>query len=306
MYGFLKLDITQPHPRRARSAGSRRRPQGERRTAAERQPQAGHRGRRQLRAYRRASRSSSPSNRRGCVATRRGALLAGYGAGGAAAGRCRSAPAQRTPRARTGGVRADARGAGVDSGSGGRASPVRAPARGRSTPAARAEAELLRECADWREPARAGRQGLSVERRHPGWRVFLHPLAVSVHEELLKYAKVSGASASGDYYRAGDAGGSTAAVSSRISCLRFTRFAGEVRQRGGGARLRGERAGSIRRAMRSACGRCACTSASRAPRAPTATIRWRSRCAPRRCGATSFPGTRDRCSSRRWPPRAST
>jgi hypothetical protein len=59
------------------------------------------------------------------------------------------------------------------------------------------------------------------------WRVLLHPVAVSVHEELQKYAQISGASASGDYYRGGDTAAS-APLDSRISCLRFTRFAGNA------------------------------------------------------------------------------
>jgi hypothetical protein len=90
-----------------------------------------------------------------------------------------------------------------------------------------AEAELLRQCADGQSQHPQAERGFLWSVATLGWRVFLHPLAVSVHDELQKYAKVSGASASGDYYRASDAGGGTAAVSSRISCLRFTRFAGE-------------------------------------------------------------------------------
>lgn len=90
-----------------------------------------------------------------------------------------------------------------------------------------AEVALLRDCADGESQRSQVSKGFLWSVATLGWRVFLHPLAVSVHEELQKYAKVSAASASGDYYRASDAGNGTAAVSSRVSCLRFTRFAGE-------------------------------------------------------------------------------
>lgn len=90
-----------------------------------------------------------------------------------------------------------------------------------------AEAALLRDCADGESQRSQVSKGFLWSVAVTGWRVFLHPLAVSVHDELQKYARVSAASASGDYYRASDAGSSAAAVSSRISCLRFTRFAGE-------------------------------------------------------------------------------
>jgi hypothetical protein len=91
-----------------------------------------------------------------------------------------------------------------------------------------AEVALLRDCADG-EPQRSPvSKGFLWSVATTGWRVILHPLAVSIHDELLKYAKVSAASASGDYYRAGDANATTAAVSNRISCLRFTRFAGDA------------------------------------------------------------------------------
>jgi hypothetical protein len=90
-----------------------------------------------------------------------------------------------------------------------------------------AEVTLLRDCSDGESQRAQISKGFLWSVATTGWRVFLHPLAVSVHDELLKYAKVSVASASGDYYRAGDANATSAAVSNRISCLRFTRFAGE-------------------------------------------------------------------------------
>ena len=90
-----------------------------------------------------------------------------------------------------------------------------------------AEVALLQDCANGESQRSQVSKGFLWSVAVAGWRVFLHPLAVTVHDELQKYAKVSVASASGDYYRAGDANASTAAVSSRISCLRFTRFAGE-------------------------------------------------------------------------------
>jgi hypothetical protein len=91
--------------------------------------------------------------------------------------------------------------------------------------ASAAEAELLRECAAGESQRALTSRGLLWSVATQAWRVLLHPLAVSVHEELLKYSRVSDASASGDYYRASEAaGGTPAPLNSRISCLRFTRF----------------------------------------------------------------------------------
>jgi hypothetical protein len=88
-----------------------------------------------------------------------------------------------------------------------------------------AEKELLRDCANGESQGRQTSKGFLWSLAVQGWRVLLHPLAVSVKEELQKYAQVSSASASGDYYRASDTPGAAAPLSSRISCLRFTRFA---------------------------------------------------------------------------------
>ncbi|HYL71404.1 MAG TPA: hypothetical protein VEY89_08920 [Candidatus Dormibacteraeota bacterium] len=88
-----------------------------------------------------------------------------------------------------------------------------------------AEAELLRECVNGEAQQGQVAKGFLFDIAARTWRVLLHPVAVSVHEELLKYASVSEARASGDYYRGGEAGGSSGALSGRISCLRFTRFA---------------------------------------------------------------------------------
>ena len=90
-----------------------------------------------------------------------------------------------------------------------------------------AEAELLRECAAGESPRTQASKGFLWSVATQAWRVILHPAAVSVHDELLKYSKVSDASASGDYYRADEAAGGTPTLNSRISCLRFTRFAGD-------------------------------------------------------------------------------
>ncbi|HXY96434.1 MAG TPA: hypothetical protein VEH00_05615 [Steroidobacteraceae bacterium] len=87
-----------------------------------------------------------------------------------------------------------------------------------------AERELLRDCADGESQRPQASRGFLWSLVVTGWRVLLHPLAVSVKEELQKYAQVSSASASGDYYRASDTPGPTAPLASRISCLRFTRF----------------------------------------------------------------------------------
>jgi hypothetical protein len=88
-----------------------------------------------------------------------------------------------------------------------------------------AEAELLRECVNGEAQQGQVAKGFLFDIAARTWRVLLHPVAVSVREELLKYASVSAASASGDYYRGGESGGSAGALSARISCLRFTRFA---------------------------------------------------------------------------------
>jgi len=89
-----------------------------------------------------------------------------------------------------------------------------------------AERELLRDCADGESQRPQASRGFLWSLVVQGWRVLLHPLAVSVKEELQKYAEVSSASATGDYYRASEAAGPTAPLASRISCLRFTRFGG--------------------------------------------------------------------------------
>jgi hypothetical protein len=88
-----------------------------------------------------------------------------------------------------------------------------------------AESDLLRECADGEAQQGEVAKGFLFDIAARTWRVLLHPVAVSVHEELLKYASLSQATASGDYYRGGEASGGAGALSGRISCLRFTRFA---------------------------------------------------------------------------------
>jgi hypothetical protein len=94
-------------------------------------------------------------------------------------------------------------------------------------PASAAEAAVLRECAAGEAQRTQAAKGFLWSVVTQAWRVILHPFAVSVHDELLKYSRVSEASASGDYYRAEDPGGDAGAahrLKSRISCLRFTRF----------------------------------------------------------------------------------
>jgi hypothetical protein len=89
-----------------------------------------------------------------------------------------------------------------------------------------AEADLVRDCANGESQRPQASKGFLWNAAAQAWRVLLHPLAVSVHEELLKYASVSDATASGDYYRASDSTSGAAPVNTRISCLRFTRFSG--------------------------------------------------------------------------------
>ena len=92
-------------------------------------------------------------------------------------------------------------------------------------PTSPAEAALVRDCANGENQGPLASRGFLWNFATQAWRVVLHPVAVSVHEELLKYARVSDATASGDYYRGGDVTGSAAPLNSRINCLRFTRFA---------------------------------------------------------------------------------
>jgi hypothetical protein len=87
-----------------------------------------------------------------------------------------------------------------------------------------AEADLLRDCENGESQNPQSSKGLLWNIAAQAWRVLLHPLAVSVHEELMKYASVSEATASADYYRASDSASATAPVSSRVSCVRLTRF----------------------------------------------------------------------------------
>jgi hypothetical protein len=90
-----------------------------------------------------------------------------------------------------------------------------------------AEAGVLRDCAAGDVQRTQIAKGFLWTVVTQAWRVILHPFAVSVHDELLKYSRVSEASASGDYYRAEEAAaGGARSLTSRISCLRFTRFAG--------------------------------------------------------------------------------
>lgn len=88
-----------------------------------------------------------------------------------------------------------------------------------------AEADLRRDCANGESQRVQASKGFLWSVAVQGWRVLLHPVAVSVHEELQKYAQVSDATASADYYRASDGALAAAPLNSRISCLRFTRFA---------------------------------------------------------------------------------
>jgi hypothetical protein len=87
-----------------------------------------------------------------------------------------------------------------------------------------AESDVLRECSNGEVQRQLAEKGFLFDIAVRSWRLLLHPLAVTVHDELRKYAQISGASASGDYYRGGNSGAG-APLEGRISCLRFTRFA---------------------------------------------------------------------------------
>ncbi|MFI4878135.1 MAG: hypothetical protein ACHP9U_04685 [Steroidobacterales bacterium] len=88
-------------------------------------------------------------------------------------------------------------------------------------PASEAESELARDCGGGQSQLAA--RGLLLEAVAKAWRVVLHPLAVAVRDELLKYVTVSEATASGNYYRGASIRAATA-PSGRISCVRFVRF----------------------------------------------------------------------------------
>ena len=85
------------------------------------------------------------------------------------------------------------------------------------------EAELLRECSNGESQHAVVSRSFFIGIFTQTWQVLLHPLAVAVRDEMAKYSTASSASESGDYYRGGDSSKS-APLTSRISCLRFTRF----------------------------------------------------------------------------------
>jgi hypothetical protein len=87
-----------------------------------------------------------------------------------------------------------------------------------------AEQALRQDCANGESQRAETSKGFLLGFALQSWHVLLHPLAVAVQEELHKYAQVSAASTSGDYYRASDPAASAAPLASRISCVRFTRF----------------------------------------------------------------------------------
>jgi hypothetical protein len=91
-------------------------------------------------------------------------------------------------------------------------------------PSSEPEAELLRDCVNGESEHQLSTRGLILSAAEKAWRVLLHPLAVAIHDELLKYGTVSRAAASGNYYR-GASAHNPAAISSRISCVRFVRYA---------------------------------------------------------------------------------
>ena len=92
-------------------------------------------------------------------------------------------------------------------------------------PTSPAEAAMVRDCANGESQGPQASRGFLWTFATQAWQVALQPVAAAVHEELLKYARVSDATASGDYYRGGDLAGSAAPLNNRISCIRFTRFA---------------------------------------------------------------------------------
>jgi hypothetical protein len=89
-------------------------------------------------------------------------------------------------------------------------------------PTSEPEAALLRDCSGDSERQLTSR-GFILTAGEKAWRILLHPLAVAVHDELLKYGTVSRAFAGGNYYR-GIGARSPGTLSARISCVRFVRY----------------------------------------------------------------------------------
>lgn len=94
----------------------------------------------------------------------------------------------------------------------------------KADPASPQEADLLRECSNGEPQRSVASRTFFIGILTQTWQLLLHPVAVAVKDELAKYASVSSASASGDYYRGGDTGGRNAPLNNRVSCLRFIRF----------------------------------------------------------------------------------
>lgn len=84
------------------------------------------------------------------------------------------------------------------------------------------EADLARSCSGGE--GQMTTRGFFPAAAEKVWRVLLYPIALAVRDELQKYATVSEARASGNYYRGIPAHGATA-LTNRISCVRFVRFA---------------------------------------------------------------------------------
>ena len=89
-------------------------------------------------------------------------------------------------------------------------------------PAGESETELARACSGGE--SQITQRGLLPVGVANAWHILMYPLAVAVHDELQKYATVSEARASGNYYRGAAAHGMNA-LTARISCVRFVRFA---------------------------------------------------------------------------------
>jgi hypothetical protein len=87
------------------------------------------------------------------------------------------------------------------------------------------EQDLLRECSNGEAQRSQASRFFLLSIASQAWQILLHPLSVSVHDELLKYARVSDASASGDYYKAAAGASSSSPLVSRVACVRFTRYA---------------------------------------------------------------------------------
>lgn len=87
-----------------------------------------------------------------------------------------------------------------------------------------AETALLSYCENGVPQRTAATKFFMSQLVSPGLRILLNPIAARVHEELAKYSSLAVATASVDFYRGNDAGGTSHRLDSKYTCVRFTRY----------------------------------------------------------------------------------